>query len=72
VILSAPWAARYGHASVIDAAGAIYVIDGYGYSDAGYDDVWVSTDEGADQTRECSKGTNRRSLPLSLYLSYVV
>jgi hypothetical protein len=29
---------------VIDAAGAIYVIGG------GYQDVWVSTDGGADRT----------------------
>ncbi len=38
---SAPWAARARHASVIDAAGAIYVIGGY------YQDVWVSPNEGA-------------------------
>ena len=43
---SAPWAARAGHTSVIDAAGAIYVIGGY---DGGinYRDVWVSTGGGA-------------------------
>jgi hypothetical protein len=29
VIASAPWAARSGHTSVVDAAGAIYVIGGY-------------------------------------------
>ncbi len=39
---SAPWAVRAGHTSVIDAAGAIYVIGG------GHDsDVWASTDGGA-------------------------
>ncbi len=39
---SAPWAAREAHSTVIDAAGAIYVIGG------GHDsDVWVSTDGGA-------------------------
>ncbi len=44
---SAEWAARYGHTSVIDAAGAIYVIGGW--SGAGgnrYNDVWASTDGG--------------------------
>jgi hypothetical protein len=42
---SAPWAARSEHTTVIDAAGAIYVIGGYG---EGYrNDVWVSTDGGA-------------------------
>ncbi len=35
------WAARYGHSSVVDAAGAIYVIGG------GVADVWASTDGGA-------------------------
>jgi hypothetical protein len=42
---SAPWAARHQHTSVVDAAGAIYVIGGQGI---GYfQDVWVSTDGGA-------------------------
>jgi hypothetical protein len=46
---SAPWAGRYGHTSVIDAAGAIYVIGGFD-SDRTltlYNDVWKSTDGGA-------------------------
>ncbi len=47
---SAPWAARYTHTSVIDAAGAIYVIGGYG-SGTRQQDVWASTDGGADRTR---------------------
>ena len=42
---SAPWAARYGHTSVVDAAGAIYVIGGYGTDYL--NDVWVSTVGGA-------------------------
>jgi hypothetical protein len=51
VIASAPWAAREGHTSVIDAAGAIYVLGGH-YSFAAItstflNDVWVSTDGGA-------------------------
>jgi hypothetical protein len=50
---SAQWTARFGHSSVIDAAGAIYVIGGYSGGSGGstYDDVWVSTDGGADRTR---------------------
>jgi hypothetical protein len=47
---SAPWAARYSHTSVIDAAGAIYVIGGSSYSNYSvhdYNDVWASTDGGA-------------------------
>jgi hypothetical protein len=42
---SAPWAAREGHTSVIDAAGAIYVIGSY---DGGtyFNNVWASTDGG--------------------------
>ncbi len=47
---SAPWAARQGHTSVIDAAGAIYVIGGFSGTTY-YKDVWVSTDGGADQTQ---------------------
>ncbi len=43
---SAPWAARYAHTSVIDAAGAIYVIGGYN-STSYFNDVLVSTDGGA-------------------------
>jgi hypothetical protein len=45
---SAPWAARYGHTTVIDIAGAIYVIGGFG-STGSFNDVWVSTDRGADR-----------------------
>ncbi len=42
----APWAGRFGHTSVIDAAGAIYVIGGSG-DRTYFNDVWVSTDGGA-------------------------
>jgi hypothetical protein len=48
--LTAGWAARGYHTSVIDAAGAIYVIGGYdGVSGTffNYQDVWVSTNGGA-------------------------
>jgi hypothetical protein len=42
----APWAARLGHTSVVDAVGAIYVIGG-GDRSTTYEDVWASTDGGA-------------------------
>jgi hypothetical protein len=48
--LNASWAGRYTHTSVIDAAGAIYVIGGAGViNGTGVcpQDVWVSTDGGA-------------------------
>jgi hypothetical protein len=41
----AEWAGRYFHTSVIDAAGAIYVIGGHGTTTL--NDVWASTDGGA-------------------------
>ncbi len=44
--LAAPWAARGYHTTVIDAAGAIYVLGGYG-GGTFYNDVWISTDGGA-------------------------
>ena len=47
---SAPWAARALHTSVIDAAGAIYVIGGKGRTGA-LKDVYVSADGGAGWTR---------------------
>ncbi len=43
---SAPWGARESHTSVVDVAGAIYVIGGSGYG-PDYHDVWASTDGGA-------------------------
>ncbi len=46
---SAPWAARAYHTTVIDAAGAIYVIGGLGTTR--YRDVWVSADGGEHRTR---------------------
>jgi hypothetical protein len=44
--MTAPWAVRSGHSSVIDAAGAIYVIGGVG-GGTYFNDVWISTDGGA-------------------------
>ncbi len=45
---SAPWAGRHGHTTVIDAAGAIYVIGGYSSGSGIYfNDVYASTDGGA-------------------------
>ncbi len=49
---SAPWRGRWQHTTVIDAAGAIYVIGGFdGNTGTYHNDVWVSTDGGADRTR---------------------
>ncbi len=58
---SAPWAARDAHTSVIDAAGAIYVIGGYSGGGT-YRDVWASTDGGADRTRAGWLGGRERVL----------
>jgi hypothetical protein len=45
---NAQWAARRFHTSVVDAAGAIYVIGGKGTDNTSfYADVWASTDGGA-------------------------
>jgi hypothetical protein len=43
---SAGWAERWFHTSVVDAAGAIYVIGGWN-GGTFYADVWASTDGGA-------------------------
>ncbi len=64
--MTAPWPARWGHSTVIDAAGAIYVIGGY--NGTYFNDVLVSTDGGARPnsaggrggtggTQGCSRGT---------------
>jgi hypothetical protein len=54
---SAPWAARWGHTTVIDAAGAIYVIGGTKDGWAALKDVWASTDGGVPVlVRECVSG----------------
>ncbi len=47
--MTAPWAGRSGHTTVVDAAGTIYVIGGNGYNGTytAYNDVWASTDGGA-------------------------
>ncbi len=43
---SAPWAGRSGHTTVIDSAGAIYIIGGSKNGGGYLNDVWVSTDGG--------------------------
>jgi hypothetical protein len=58
----AQWAARQSHTSVVDAAGAIYVIGGefgYGNGFTDFNDVWASADGGA---RPDSVGGGRREL----------
>ncbi len=61
---SAPWAGRQGHTTVVDAAGAIYVIGGSSGSSSTtyYNDVWASTDGGADRTRAGWLGGRERVL----------
>ncbi len=57
---SAQWGVRFGHTTVIDAAGAVYVIGGFGYHNGNYthlSDVWASSDRGADPTRAVLGGT---------------
>ncbi len=44
---SAEWAVRNQHTSVIDAAGAIYVIGGFDPTTGYLNDVWQSPDGGA-------------------------
>ncbi len=44
--VSAPWAARWMHTSVINAAGSIYVLGGSDNQKDAYNDVWRSTDQG--------------------------
>jgi hypothetical protein len=57
VIASPPWTARYSFPCVIDAAGAIYILGGYASTGASSgniyynNDVYVSTDGGADRTQ---------------------
>jgi hypothetical protein len=48
--MTAPWAGRAYHTSVVDAAGAIYVLGGIilnGSYSTYFNDVWASTDGGA-------------------------
>ena len=57
--MTAPWAARADHTSVVDAAGAIYVIGGGNLTY--FKDVWVSTDAGArpDSVKGVVEGYHR-------------
>ncbi len=55
MIANAPWTRREYHTSVIDATGAIYVIGG-DCNDGVCNDVWASTDKGADRARAATGG----------------
>ncbi len=82
VVAKAPWAARDGHTTAIDATGAIYVLGGYtgGIYNDYYNDVRVSTDGGADAlggylrshfARLIMRATRRCTFsPLSFLLSF--
>ncbi len=73
--LKAEWAEREGLTSVVDAAGAIYVIGGSGDTDyAFFQDVWASTDGGArpDSVQGRSAGTGWYSTVVKECLRYLV
>ena len=56
----APWAARYGHTTVIDAAGNIYLMGGGDFNQRIlYNDVWLGTNKGANRTRGVLEGYSR-------------
>ncbi len=68
--LAAPWAGRVGHASVIDAAGAIYVIGGLGGKDpdniysggtTNFNDVWADRGARAGLRQRGSRGVDQVS-----------
>jgi hypothetical protein len=56
---NASWPDRYGHTTVIDAAGNIYLMGGLkaGPGDGYFNDVWVGTNKGANRTQGYSAGT---------------
>jgi hypothetical protein len=61
--MTAPWAARYGHSTVIDArTRAIYVIGGY-TGTTYFNDVLVSTDGGAFPASRRGGGRGVLSVP---------
>ncbi len=70
VIANAQWAARRSHTTVIDAAGAIYVLGGRRGRTEDYNDVWVSTDGGADRIGGYSTGTCGYSRGTLWYTGY--
>ncbi len=64
MLASAPWAARHDPTSVLDAAGAVYILGGF-YSGTFFNDVWASTDGGERPDSRgirglgCTKGVAR-------------
>jgi hypothetical protein len=55
-----PWAGRYGHTTVIDAAGNIYLMGGLGDGFGNYfNDVWKGTNFGENRTRGVLRGYSR-------------
>ncbi len=59
--MTAPWAARWFHTTVVDAAGTIYVIGGRTSGGNYFHDVWASTDGGArpDSVKGGGRGYSR-------------
>ncbi len=60
--LKASWRGRYSHTSVIDAAGAIYILGGVCVGGEISKDVWMSTNGGADPTRAGDSGVLKGTL----------
>ncbi len=65
LLANTPWPARYGHTTVIDAAGTIYLMGGAFVRGGGagahlnlYNDVWVGTNNGANSTQGHSQSTH--------------
>ena len=55
----APWAARGGHTTMIDAAGTMYLMGGSNAEKhLNYNDVWQSTGAGANVTWSVLKSVN--------------
>ncbi len=64
LLANTPWPARYGHTTVIDAAGTIYLMGGAiarGGQVNLYNDVWVGTNNGANSTQGHSQSTHGSS-----------
>ncbi len=51
VTSNAPWAGRHSHTTVIDAAGTMYLIGGFGGATGNLNDVWSSANKGANRTQ---------------------
>ena len=56
-----PWEGRYGHTTVIDAAGNMYLMGGLGDGFGNYfNDVWKGTNSGENRTQGGTQGILKR------------